>query len=76
LFSASCLHAQNVNYVKGRVLEYETGKPVPYVNVYLSGTTLGLQLMIWGTSLLKLYPTGNYQMIASAIGYHSEIKKS
>jgi hypothetical protein len=74
LVFASCLHAQNENYVKGRVLEYETGKPVPYVNVYLSGTTFGAASDDMGNFLIKAIPTGNYQMIASAIGYHSEIK--
>lgn len=62
------------NTVKGRVLEYETGKPLENVNVYVSGTTWGTTTDQNGNFEIKNLPTGNHQIVASIIGYESRTK--
>jgi hypothetical protein len=67
-------YSQENNFIKGRILEAETGRPVPHANVFLSGTTIGSATDTSGYFIIRSIPSGSYQLIASAIGYHSEIK--
>ena len=62
------------NTVKGRVLEYETGKPLENVNVYISGTTWGTTTDQAGNFEIKNIPSGIQQIVASIIGYESRTK--
>jgi hypothetical protein len=74
LFTASIHPQENNNFIKGRILEESTGMPVPYANVFLSGTTLGSATDSMGNYIIRSIPSGSYQLIASAIGYNSKIK--
>ena len=68
-------HAQTfINIVKGRVLEYETGKPLENVNVYVSGTTWGTTTDQNGNFKIDKLPSGNHEIVASIIGYESQTK--
>ena len=60
--------------VKGRVLEYETGKPLENVNVFASGTTWGTTTNESGFFQIKNLPPGNHEIVASMIGYESQTK--
>ena len=60
--------------VKGRVLEYETGKPLENVNVFASGTTWGTTSNESGYFEIKNLPPGNHEIVASMIGYESQTK--
>lgn len=60
--------------IKGRVVEKKTGKPIPFVNVYLKNTTIGASTDAKGFYIIKSAPRGSYEIIASAIGYHFDSK--
>lgn len=62
------------NIIKGRVIEQKTGKPIPFVNVYLKNTTVGASTDDKGFFVIEKAPRGTYEIIASAIGYHFDIK--
>ena len=60
--------------VKGRVLDYETGAPLEYVNVFLSNTTIGTSTDKNGNFFINNIPYGSYSIIFSYIGYEIEEK--
>ena len=62
------------NKVKGRVLAYETGKPLENVNVYVSGTIWGTTTDEYGNFEIDNLPSGNNEIVASIIGYVSRTK--
>ncbi len=55
--------------VKGTVTDAETGEPIPYVNVFLSNTTLGAATDMKGNFSIENIPMGNYVLIVSHVGY-------
>lgn len=59
--------------IKGKVTD-ETNNPLPFTNIRVSGTTLGTSSNSRGQYELKLKP-GNYELIASYIGYNSDTIK-
>ena len=75
LFTIPETEAQSYkNKVKGRVLEYETGKPIENANVYVSGTTWGTTTDENGNFQINNLPDGNHEIVASIIGYESRTK--
>ena len=55
--------------VSGVVTESETGKPIPYVSVYIDGTNLGKAADSVGHFTLTHVPTGTQVVIVSAVGF-------
>ncbi len=55
--------------VRGTVYDQESGEPVGFCNVYLEGTTYGVNSDINGFYNLTRVPAGNYTLAASFIGY-------
>jgi hypothetical protein len=53
----------------GRVVDAENGNPIPGVNVYLQGTTLGGATDLDGNYYIINIPPGTYTLTASMIGY-------
>lgn len=51
------------------------GAPLPYVNIALEGTSLGVASAEDGAFLLENVPPGSYRLVASALGYHTWMKK-
>ena len=70
LFAAQVL-AQSVTTttVKGRVTDRKTGRPLEFVNVFLSGTTIGAETDEKGMYEIKNVPEGRYKLIFSMVGY-------
>ena len=58
--------------IAGRVIDAETGEPLPGVNVYLEGTTLGASTDLDGYYVILNVPPGKYNIIASNIGYQDQ----
>ena len=63
------LIAQENGRIKGLVLDGVTGKPLPYANVYLEGTSLGSSTDPKGQFLILDIPTGSYTISIRYIGY-------
>jgi hypothetical protein len=57
--------------ITGKVTDSETGEPLPYVNIKVLNTTLGTAANINGEYEIKI-KSGDYNLIASYIGYYSE----
>ncbi len=51
------------------------GEHVPFVTVYLEGTTLGTTTDVTGHYMLINLPTGDYDLVAQALGYRKQTKK-
>ena len=75
LFLANNNFAQEYHSViQGRVLEQATGAPLENVNVYISGTTWGTATDKNGYFRIRSLPAGTHEIVASMIGYESDIK--
>ncbi|MBK7853786.1 MAG: TonB-dependent receptor [Bacteroidetes bacterium] len=55
--------------IRGFVYEKETGEPAIFVNVYLKGTTLGVNTDINGYYSIVKVPKGSYILTATGIGF-------
>ncbi len=62
-------NASNTGKVSGKVIDAETGQPLPGANVILEGTTLGSSTDIDGRYVILNVPPGIYTVAASFIGY-------
>lgn len=74
LFTSSFLFAQNKYIISGTILEERSKTPLPFVNVFLEGTTIGTQTDINGKFTLSKIPIGKYKFVASMVGYLSYIQ--
>ena len=69
LFSITISAQSHDNYIQGRILEKNTGKPLPGVNVYLNETYHGTTSDINGSfKIISIIP-GRHELVASMIGY-------
>ncbi len=62
-------NAQQKGVIQGKVLDKKDNTSIPFVNVFLEGTTIGTQTNQEGSFTLKNIPIGNYRLVASMIGY-------
>lgn len=62
------LHAQT-GKIRGRVIEAESGEPLPGVNVVVKGPSLGAATDQSGNFLIVNVPPGQYNIVFSMIGY-------
>ncbi len=70
-FCCSFLFAQTGSKVEGKVLEEESGAPLPGVNVIVKGTSVGTTTDAQGTFALNV-PDQNAVLVFSFIGYKSQ----
>lgn len=55
--------------ISGRVLNDETGEPVPNVSVYINNTTIGVNSDAEGNYILRSIKPGIYEIITSHVGF-------
>lgn len=60
--------------ISGTVLDNATGEPIPYVNVYISQTTLGTYTEDDGTFKFSTELSGVYTLVFSYVGYITEVR--
>lgn len=70
LFWSAFLYAQT-GTLRGNVYDKETGEPILYGNVRLSGTNLGATTDLDGFFTIANAPVGRQQLIVTYIGYDS-----
>ncbi len=68
-------HCFGQNIVSGRVVDAMTNEPLPHANVFLNYTTIGTVTDDQGKYSLTI-PRGEYEMVFSFIGYHSQKLKT
>jgi CarboxypepD_reg-like domain len=66
---SSFLFAQNRYVISGNILDDKSKTAIPFVNVFLEGTTVGTQTDINGNYTLNKVPVGKYKLVASMVGY-------
>ena len=66
--------AQERFIIQGNVSDHKTTTVLPFINIFLEGTTIGTQTDSLGNFTLRNVPAGNYRLVASMIGYQSSIQ--
>ena len=69
----SFVMAQTKGKISGIVKDSQTSEPLPGVNIYLEGTTLGAATDLDGAYYIINIPSGKYTLVASMLGY-KEVK--
>jgi hypothetical protein len=59
----------------GSVVDAATKEPLPGVNVFLAGTTLGATTGLDGAFTVRNVPSGAYEIVASIPGYNREVQR-
>ena len=67
-------NAQERFSIIGKVSESSQNLALPFVNVFLEGTTIGIQTNQNGDFSLKNIPQGNYRLVASFVGYKTFVQ--
>ena len=73
LFLTGHAFAQPSNYIKGRVVNGETGTGIPNASVFISNTSKGTVSNSAGEFELPDVPAGNYDLVVSCIGYETQV---
>lgn len=66
---------QSTPKLSGRVLEQESGKPIPFATVYINATTKGTTADADGRYQLASLPAGPLELVTSAVGYVTNRQK-
>ncbi len=64
---------QAITHISGKVTDSENGEPLPGVNVYLSGTTIGTSAQTDGSYTFRTTLAGVYELVFSMVGYEREV---
>ncbi|RMF67197.1 MAG: hypothetical protein D6743_05245, partial [Calditrichaeota bacterium] len=64
--------AQIRSQITGTIIDARTGEPLPGANVFLENTNKGAASDSDGRYTITRVPPGNYTLIASFVGYHSQ----
>lgn len=59
--------------IKGRVINVETGVPVPGASVFISNTSRGTTSASDGSFEINQIPDGQHQLVISSIGYQTNV---
>lgn len=75
LVGAASIFAGTTGKIAGKVIDKETGFPLPSATVILVGTTLGAATDLNGEYFILNIPPGSYDLRVSIIGYTAVIEK-
>lgn len=67
--AVSSAQVTSTGIIKGQVVDDETGRAMPYTNVYIAGTNIGTMVFADGYFFLRGLRPGTYTVKASYIGY-------
>ena len=71
LFSDLCL--ATTGSISGKVTDERIGEPLAGANVFIRDTALGAASASDGTFLIRNVPPGTYELMASFIGFHTQV---
>ena len=70
---AGSVQAGPAGKIAGKVVDNTTNEPLPGVNVFIEGTSLGASTDVYGNFSISLVPAGTHRVKASCIGYRPEL---
>src|SRR5262249_14498521 len=73
LFFALGVHAQPSNYIKGKVVQIQTGAAISNASVFITNTSKGTVSNLSGEFELPNVPEGTYDLVISCIGYETQV---
>ena len=73
LIASNILHAGTTGKIAGKVIDKNSGEPIPFVNVLVEGTNFGAATDIEGEYVILNLPPGKYNVKAQAIGYQAQV---
>ncbi len=62
--------------ITGRIMDADTGEPLPSVNVMVVGTTMGANTDLDGLFFILSVPAGTYSLKASMVGYQEVVVRN
>lgn len=65
--------SQNLYTLEGKVTDAATNEPLPYVNIFLSQTTIGAATDANGFYMIGKIPRGKFNLVASMVGYEAQV---
>jgi TonB-dependent receptor len=71
-FGTHSVYAQRSGNISGTVVDKASGEPLPGVNVYFEGTSIGSSTNVEGEYIIHQVPAGEYKVIAKFIGYKEQ----
>ncbi|OGC08813.1 hypothetical protein A2V82_14720 [candidate division KSB1 bacterium RBG_16_48_16] len=71
LLAAGLVLAQTTGKIAGKVIDVETGDPLPGANVVIEGTSMGAAASVDGDYYIINLPPGDYTLRCDYIGYQS-----
>ena len=71
MFSVNCLFSATTGKITGKVVEAESGEPLPGANVIIQGTMMGAATNLDGQYVILNIPPGTYNLKATMMGYTS-----
>ncbi len=71
MLSLSCILRAQTGQVIGRILDARTLEPLPFANVFINNTTIGVAADPQGNYVLKNIPLGAHEIVYSYVGYQS-----
>ena len=63
------------SFISGKVRDSKTLEPLPFANIYINNTTIGVAANQDGEYLLKNVPTGINEIVFSFVGYQTNTTK-
>jgi CarboxypepD_reg-like domain len=57
------------NKIEGRVIDEQTGEPIPFANVFFANTTFGASTSVSGEYSFSGFPSGKYDLTVTFVGY-------
>jgi hypothetical protein len=72
-FNVGFVLAQSSNYIKGTIVQGETGRPIAHASVFISSTSKGTVSNDAGEFEILNVPEGNYDLVISCIGYETQL---
>lgn len=63
------------NSVSGHVTDAKSGEHLPYISIIIKGTQIGTQTTASGHYTLRNLPSGEFEIVATAVGYQEVSKK-
>src|SRR5690349_15460265 len=69
LFAFAFSATAQTGTIEGRVIDAATLEPLPFANVFINNTTIGISTDVSGNFKLQNVPAGNHEVVFSFVGY-------